>query len=134
MKEFIEKLIARIVNSVGKEIALSFSTIGEWNAYRTGCAYKQNQIIDIVNQLAEEHNNGWIPCSERLPEDGQCVFVQVRDSIQLDTNDETPIQIRKYETKHDGFSWKQIGYDEWLRNDIVLAWQPLPAPYKGEQK
>ena len=26
--------------------------------------------IEIVKQTAAEYNNGWIPCSERLPEEG----------------------------------------------------------------
>ena len=187
MKEFIEKLIARIVNSVGKEIALSFSTIGEWNAYRTGCAYKQNQIIDLINQLAEEykekpilknyvdgqeiepygrprvymaiedlnelkayrdlgtlhqirvvidryqelndsyhqlikeeHNNGWIPCSERLPEENVNVLIQInfKDDIKIAVS-----------SRIDFNYWTCFG-----RDVNVIAWQPLPAPYKGEQK
>ena len=27
------------------------------------------RIIEIVKQEAEKYNNGWIPCSERLPEE-----------------------------------------------------------------
>lgn len=27
-----------------------------------------NKAIEIVKQEAEQYNNGWIPCSERLPE------------------------------------------------------------------
>ena len=28
-----------------------------------------NYAIEIVKQEAEQYNNGWIPCSERLPEE-----------------------------------------------------------------
>ena len=31
--------------------------------------------IEIVQEVAEEYNGGWIPCSERLPE--ECVPVNV---------------------------------------------------------
>ena len=77
-----------------------------------------NDAIKIVNQLAEEHNNGWIPCSEMLfPRYGQKVFATVRTDIA--THD---VIITKYERQ------------EYWHNGIVIAWMPLPAPYKGEQK
>ena len=80
------------------------------------------------------NNNGWIPCSERLPEDKQCVLVQVTKERQLDIEMETPIFVMMYEKDADGFCWKEIGFDDWLGKEVVLAWMPLPAPYqpKGE--
>lgn len=86
-------------------------------------------LMDDVSDLPTAYNDGWIPCSERLPEVGQIVFIQVTCEYQLEMGDETPIQIRKYEPKHNGFDWKQIGFGEWLRSDLVLAWQPLPREY-----
>ena len=91
-------------------------------------AYKN--AIEIVNQLAEEYklfgnseqvNNGWIPCSERLPSEEELVLLQ---------------------TKRDGRMY--VGYHrrngaKWVcvtaRNSVVtgmipIAWQPLPQPYK----
>ena len=121
-------LIERIVNSIGKEITRAFSTIDEWNAYRTGCAYKQNQIIDIVNKLAEEHNNGWIPCEVDLPKIPNSYLV-----TKMCENDGNPI----YDTAHEIFwttdkKWdcERDEYCEWK----VIAWQNKLAPYKGEQK
>ena len=76
------------------------------------------QVIQDINQLVEEHNNGWIPCSEMLfPRYGQKVFATVRTDIA--THD---VIITKYERQ------------EYWHNGIVIAWMPLPAPYKGEQK
>ena len=68
MKEFVEKLIGRLENRIKynelchKEFPnakMSFTYEVQINAYKNA--------IEIVNQLAEEYNNGWIPCSERLP-------------------------------------------------------------------
>lgn len=77
-----------------------------------------DRAIDIVNQLAKKHNNGWIPCSEMLfPKYGEKVFATVITDIRT-----LEVIITKYEMQ-----------EHW-HNGIVKAWQPLPAPYKGEQK
>ena len=85
-----------------------------------------NEAIEIVKQEAERYNNGWIPCSEKLPDVRQDVLVTV---------------------KYTGFMgmhgyWIKTGHME-AENDWwgdcaggeVIAWQPLPLPYrsKGEQ-
>ena len=79
----------------------------------------------------ETHTNGWIPCSEGLPNDGQVVLVQVKPE-HLSDEDETCIQIRKFDVKHGAYTWKMIGYKEWMIVDSVVAWQPLPEPYVKE--
>ncbi len=109
MNEFIKVLIERLEEEPyekdGGELFL--------NGNMEDCI-PLRKVEEIVNQLAEEHNNGWISVEERLPE-------KYGDYL-CDTN--TPygraIQIARFD-KH-GF---------WLN---VIAWQPLPAPYqpKGE--
>ena len=37
-----------------------------------------NEAIEIVKQETEQYNNGWIPCSEKLPELRQDVLVTVK--------------------------------------------------------
>lgn len=74
---------------------------------------------------AKEHNDGWIPCSERLPEkNGMYLVTQKRYS--LDTR-------RMIEIETD---YVQFSCGEWCRARFleVIAWQPLPTPYqpKGE--
>ena len=149
MNEFIEKLIGRLENLKSTELLRedNIDENGMYNdceeAYEDGESNGRYQayvkIIKLVNQLAEEYKdtnvstidagellgNGWIPCSERLPEeytevlgygiDGHIYMVELCD------------------TKIYGKVWKQ-----WNGGDIRLrfidAWQPLPAPYqpKGE--
>ena len=84
-----------------------------------------DDAIEIVKQEAEQYNNGWIPCNEKLPELRKDVLVTV---------------------KYTGFMgmhgyWIKTGHME-AENDWwgdcadgeVIAWQPLPEPYqpKGE--
>lgn len=64
MKEFIEKLIEKILNTPTNCLD-SYSIIspdiitGVKNGIEYGCASRQQEIVDIVNQLAEEYNNGF---------------------------------------------------------------------------
>lgn len=105
MKEFVEKLISRLEEEV--------------TATKTKCPVNVEfdigiyKAIEIVNQLAEEYNNGWIPCSEKLPEEGKAVLTCDKDGwISVRIN-------MKYNGKKNDF---ECGYYE--------AWMPLPEPYK----
>ena len=104
---------------------------------RGGCKHLDNDdkdcmecvvenAIEIVKQEAEKYNNGWIPCSERLPEDKQTCLVTARIYFTPDHVDEIDNYIG---VEIDTYS-KQFG---WLGTEPI-AWQPLPAPYqpKGE--
>ena len=71
-----------------------------------------------------DDNNGWIPCSERLPEPIRPVLVTLRNWM----NDKYFVRVGRFHTDH----WKT---DEGIvENSVVIAWQPLPQPYqpKGE--
>ena len=85
-----------------------------------------DKAIKIVKQEAEQYNNGWIPCSERLPEEAFGCLVTVMDcepSTQTDFENILP-----YFVGYDGETWndadgKEIPFE-------VIAWMPLPQPYK----
>ena len=76
--------------------------------------------IEIVKQEAEKYNNGWIPCSERLPKYGEVVMCSC-------TNSGITISC----ITHKGVKpSKSVRFGQ----HSVIAWQPLPHPYqpKGE--
>ena len=72
----------------------------------------------IVQEVAEEYNGGWIPCSERLPKES------LNSVIGWDEYRQRCCFVQYY-----GGRWI-------LGNDIdsvkIIAWQPLPEPYKRE--
>ena len=84
-----------------------------------------NEAIEIVKQETEQYNNGWIPCSEELPELRKDVLVTV---------------------KYTGFMgmhgyWIKTGHME-AENDWwgdcaggeVIAWMELPSAYRPKEK
>ena len=94
--------------------------------YASGISYE----IEIVKQEAEKFgtdinvvSNGWIPCSERLPEAGKRYLVS---AIWKDKDFE---KSAVYDAVYgrDGL-WHSYNYEPVSYK--VIAWQPLPEPFK----
>ena len=120
MKEFIEKLIGRLEEE--KNVANNTYMNYELNV-DLGRVFGLDKAIEIVNQLAEEYNNGWIPVSSGNPKETGLYQVTVDD------NDE-PVITAMYLAEVDIWSY-HAGYGNYMK---VLAWRSLPQPYqpKGE--
>lgn len=89
------------------------------NAVRV--AYER--AIDIVSQAAAEYNNGWIPVSERLPEEYEDVEVTVEE-IADDVGGKRYYNVR---------TWLQDG--QWVikknpYHPTVIAWRYPGEPYQ----
>ena len=82
----------------------------------------------IVQEVAEEYNNGWIPISDRFPENDKYILLSF-DNFSMP-------MIGRYESYESGGAF-YIGDEDITcsKQDLfVNAWQPLPEPYqpKGE--
>lgn len=75
------------------------------------------KAIGIVDHFPTAYNNGWIPCSERLP----------------DKEGEYLVTLRRWNCVTFA-NFKDIKNNPHFDTNYVTAWQPLPAPYqpKGE--
>lgn len=71
------------------------------------------EAMDIVEKYSKI--GGWIPCSERLPEENQNVIACFAHG--------TVTELRFYDKKFHGI----YDYDE----KVIVAWQPLPEEYHG---
>ena len=88
-------------------------------------------VIYAILQLIDEQPkvNEWIPCSERLPDEGKEVLISYDyDSFDIEM---TPkrylgVMIGCYEDSE----WWSSG--KWT--DGVTAWYPLPDPWEGDSK
>lgn len=81
--------------------------------------FEKSQVGKMLKRLNEEQRkHRWIPVEERLPEDGTylCTFVG---------------ELVGQEDPFTGMCGIENGI--WDEPDCVIAWQPLPEPYKGGQ-
>ena len=93
-----------------KEAAEEHEQLAEW--------------LEELKQLREQTT--WISCSERLPEEAFGCLVTVMDcepSTQTDFENILP-----YFVGYDGETWNDA--DGNVIPFEVIAWQPLPEPYK----
>ena len=87
-----------------------------------GAYFSKNNISKIVELLLadleqDEKENGWIPVSERLPEDG--TYITTLDG-ELVGQEEPFTGMCGIENR------------KWDDEDCVIAWMPLPEPYKED--
>ena len=81
-------------------------------------------MLEEINEMPTiEPEPHWIQCSERLPKIGDRVIGTYKNS--LFKNGPYVVRIMRREKKY----W--VGDDEhWFLYENILAWQPLPEPYK----
>lgn len=77
------------------------------------------EVVQIETLMGLPSAQRWIPCSERLPEDGIEVFVYL-------FNQPSPFIAWIEDTR-----W-HTEYFEVEREDEPIAWMPLPEAWKGE--
>ena len=92
---------------------------------------------NIVQEVAEEYNGGWIACSERLPEESGYYLVKYHDWSDgnfLPKYDDTYVRRLHYQINEHFVGWNYPkNVDDRAENDChkeVIAWQPLPEPFK----
>lgn len=76
---------------------------------------KQNKALHMaIEALSAEA--GWIPCSERLPEKDDLVLATVWNDVVI-----------AWRNRYGGWESAEDVYEK----GDVIAWMPLPKPYKG---
>ena len=83
-----------------------------------------NNFYDIVEQqptISKMETTTWIPCSERLPEVSG-------DYLCYEEYEQNKFDIFIEEIDCDGI------FKQWniTNSERIIAWQPLPQPYKGD--
>ncbi len=118
----MQEVFEKIIDKLEKEIFSAELYGDEWDGQTIDNLLCLGNARDVIEQVAAEYNNGWIPCSERLPEENMEVIVTISEMDGYN---------------HTSTSWLQDGV--WIikktpLQPTVIAWQPIPEPYqsKGE--
>lgn len=99
------------------------------------------EFLEVLDEVEKEHNNGWIPCSERLPEAKEKRFgnkqkrTEVLVTLRNGLVKEMTFEFATKEFWEAGDEnhiehWQQDGNDSGCE---VIAWRPLPEPYKERE-
>lgn len=126
-KRKIYNYIKRTINPYGKPF--------EGTAYELGL-----KIMDYIENMDDEKENGWIPVSERLPEDERECLVTLE---KIYGTPEISMGIANYLRFGNAGYWNEnkYGYLEWDKYSDghggtkmykAIAWMPLPEPYKED--
>ena len=111
-----------------------------------------DKVIETISECEEpsaKPEQKWIPCSERLPEvnkEPYAISIQLcKDEFELYESEPVLVTIKvrggerigiatyTYDSMHpEDVMWNGCFDDYEVDSDNVIAWMPLPEPYKGE--
>ena len=89
--------------------------------YTMTMAERKQKDADILDSLPSSQP-GWIPCSERLPEESGRYLISVLDGVGRRTT------VAPYRPRCK--AWTMTGRMVYWK---VVAWMPLPEPWRGEK-
>ena len=91
------------------------------------------ELIDELQEAIEqdEKENGWIPVSERLPEEDGRYLVTFKYGIKVCMVGYGSCKrtVLGYPIGHGWYSLEEAQY---YAEDSIIAWMPLPKPYKED--
>jgi len=123
----------RLTHKARYEAGYKLNTgVHEWQAIDRLAAYEDTGLTP-EEIMDGKMLTGWIPVSERLPEDDHYVLICAKEK----EGNETKIEISSYHEA--SFGGNKLGFMKWMApydyfntNYDVIAWMPLPEPYKTE--
>ena len=139
MKHNLAEMYAKNMVDYGVDVTKAWQTATQQSyalekAYIRGRQYEADRFI----KFRKEYNGDWIPCSERLPEEELEKAKKERGSeavfpVLATINKKHVVTGEKYTTVSRAFYGcynDKNFYNACCDKLVVIAWQPLPEPYK----
>ena len=125
MQEVFDKIIEKLEDAkINVPVNRLLDDIIKDKPKELGQLMAYNKSIEIVKQEAEKYNNGWIPCSEKLPDDFMSFeYLTIRKGHTLATITYYCVANHKWYLSRN--SSKEID---------VIAWMELPSAYRPKEK
>lgn len=108
-------------------------TINPYGRPFDGTAYELGvKIIDFIENIDGEKENGWIPVTERLPEEDGRYLVTFKNGIKVCMVGYGYCKrtVLGYPIGHGWYSLEEAQY---YAEDSIIAWMHLPEPYKEDE-
>ena len=127
LEKILEEIEAEFERRIGTQSKIMAGLSDDVYRYGYGKsleAYQQGKLF--VEDIIRKHmNDGWIPVGKRLPTKEECEKDNNEFLVQTDTG-------KRFSCEYDPLA---NGYDNplWCCNVPVVAWQPLPEPYRPER-
>ena len=124
-KAYIDWIIEKNNGVPHKYIHLTDDHVDMWNEYKSLGTVEELKIAK-EKQYKQKTDNGWIPCKKELPMQPKenPIFENKPLELYLVTVKNTKYALRAFwNGKHFTDGWGMLD---------VIAWQPLPEPYKPE--
>lgn len=98
---------------------------------RSPCDWSEQGCKHSKDNYATINNYGWIPVEDRLPDKSDdLVLIQVNGKPKENITLHNALELACYIAEGNE-GWILEEYPEW-ENPDVLAWRPLPEPYRPE--
>lgn len=98
---------------------------GGFNLFKALEIIKNGNPLPTVIEALEQESNKWIPVSERLPEDNELVLFSTKTDRVFEG---------RFFSDNTNRQWYSFCDRTFAWNNVVLAWMPLPKPYKAESE
>lgn len=129
--KILNELVKKILEKLDEERELSYADFSRYVDEVSPCLDAEyddffhrglERASRLVKEVAAEYNGGWIPCSERFPEDDNYILLSF-------SNFTLPL-VGRFEDNAFYIGDEVVSC---VSQDLfVNAWMPLPEPYKGE--
>ena len=107
--------------------AISRKSMLDYIKYLHGEMPKEEFVKALPSVTPAPKKDVWIPCSERLPEPKETENLIAK--YYLVQNEYGDMIVARW----DGNGWEQMYQHEYLEDDVI-AWMPLPEPYREESE